>query len=169
MSERNSAGAWVVKECCSFSFPFRSKAFDFNAGKDWKDCIAIKPKSHFIPHNQRQEAIKQSRLSSTSVSLHWDTAPSLLQQQQKDPPSSWGAKALCLWRLHTVAERAQLPTANVLHWAKTHGNPQRNKVILQLNFNLQALAWSPVPHVGLLKSDLSLHFKADQWRHQPDA
>lgn len=60
-----------------------------------------------------------------------------------------------------MAERAQLPTASVLCGAKTHGSPQRNKVILQLNFNLQALAWSLVPHVGLLKSDLSLRFKAD--------
>jgi len=40
------------------------------------NSIAIKPKSHFILHNQRQETIKQSRLSSTSVSLQRDTAPS---------------------------------------------------------------------------------------------
>jgi len=60
-----------------------------------------------------------------------------------------------------VAEIAQLPTANVLCGAKPHGSPQRSKVILQLNFNIQALAWSLVPRVGLLKSDLSLHFKAN--------
>lgn len=66
-----------------------------------------------------------------------------------------------------MAERAQLPTANVLCGAKTHGSPLRNKVILQLNFNLQALAWSPVPHVGLLKSDLSVHFKSDHGGTSP--